>query len=197
MTFDRRQFLAGSGLLAAAGLAVPAWARGQSLSHARNGFGEISGEVINLDIRNHQFTTGARSGHAVAINGSVPGPLIRLREGQDVTLNVTNHLEEDSSIHWHGLLLPFQFDGVPGVSFPGIKPGETFQYRFPIRQTGTYWWHSHSGLQEQAGHYGPIVIEGEHAHHMLDPRYDRDIVVLLSEFTSRHPHEIARMLAVG
>jgi len=190
---SRRKFLAGSGTLAAAGLAVPAWARGQSLSHARNGFGEVSGETINLDIRNHHFTTGARSGHAFAVNGSVPGPLIRLREGQNVQLNVTNHLEQDSSIHWHGLLLPFQFDGVPGVSFPGIAPGETFSYEFPIRQNGTYWWHSHSGLQEQAGHYGPLVIDAAEP----DPRYDRDLVVLLSEFTPRHPHEIARMLAVG
>ena len=190
---SRRKFLAGSGTLAAAGLAVPAWARGQSLSHARNGFGEVSGETINLDIRNHHFTTGARSGHAFAVNGSVPGPLIRLREGQNVQLNVTNHLEQDSSIHWHGLLLPFQFDGVPGVSFPGIAPGETFSYEFPIRQNGTYWWHSHSGLQEQAGHYGPLVIDAAEP----DPRYDRDLVVLLSEFTPRHPHEIARILAVG
>ncbi len=183
--------------MAAAGLAVPAWARGQSLTHAAKGFGELSGDVIDLTIDNHHFSTGGRSGHAIAVNGSVPGPLIRLREGQEVTLNVTNNLSEDSSIHWHGLLLPFQYDGVPGVSFPGIRPGETFTYRFPIRQTGTYWWHSHSGLQEQAGHYGPLVIEGEHAHHMPDPRYDRDYVVLLSEFTPRHPHEIARMLMVG
>ncbi len=144
-------------------------------------------------IADHHFSTGARSGHAIAVNGSVPGPLIRLREGQDVVLNVTNHLAEDSSIHWHGLLLPFQYDGVPGVSFPGIAPGETFQYRFPIRQNGTYWWHSHSGLQEQAGHYGPLVIDAA----TPDPRYDRDLVVLLSEFTPRHPHDIARMLMVG
>ena len=192
-----RRGLLGTGALAAAGLAIPSWARGQSLSHARQGFGELSGDTIDLSIGNHHFSTGGRSGHAVSVNGTVPGPLIRLREGQDVMLNVTNNLDEDSSIHWHGLLLPFQFDGVPGVSFPGIRPGETFTYRFPVRQTGTYWWHSHSGLQEQAGHYGPIVIEGEHAHHMPDNRYDRDYVVLLSEFTPRHPHEIARMLHVG
>merc|ERR1711960_92965 len=144
-----------------------------------NGFGEVSGEDIELAIRNHHFNTGARSGHAVAVNGTVPGPLVRLREGQNVRLHVTNHLEEDSSIHWHGLLVPFQFDGVPGVSFPGIRPGERFNYEFPIRQSGTYWWHSHSGLQEQAGHYGPLVIESADP----DPRYDRDYVVLLSEFT--------------
>ena len=191
-SFSRRGFI-GTGALAAAGLAVPAWAQGQTLNHARNGFGEVAGDVIDLSIGQHHFSTGGRSGHAIAVNGSVPGPLVRLREGQDVVLNVTNNLEEDSSIHWHGLLLPFQFDGVPGVSFPGIRPGETFQYRFPVRQNGTYWWHSHSGLQEQAGHYGPIVIDAAEP----DPRYDCDYVVLLSEFTPRHPHDIARKLMVG
>ncbi|MCD1621691.1 copper resistance system multicopper oxidase [Citromicrobium bathyomarinum] len=180
-------------LAAASALPVPAWARGASLSRAQNGFGELSGEDIDLTIGDHHFMTGGRSGHAVAVNGSVPGPLIRLREGQNVRLHVTNNLAEDSSIHWHGLLVPFQFDGVPGVSFPGIRPGERFTYEFPIRQSGTYWWHSHSGLQEQAGHYGPIVVESADP----DPRYDRDYVVLLSEFTPIHPHEIMRKLKVG
>ncbi|MBX7539963.1 copper resistance system multicopper oxidase [Qipengyuania sphaerica] len=181
------------GLGAATSLPLPAWARGESLSHARQGFGEVSGERIALTVDQHHFGVGGRKGHAVAVNGTVPGPLVRLREGQKVRIDVTNRLAEDTSIHWHGLLLPFQFDGVPGVSFPGIKPGETFTYDFPIRQSGTYWWHSHSGLQEQAGHYGPIVIESAKP----DPRYDRDYVVLLSEFTPRHPHEIARLLKVG
>ncbi|MCB2066075.1 MAG: multicopper oxidase domain-containing protein, partial [Erythrobacter sp.] len=103
MTTSRRQFLARSATLAAAGLAMPAWAQGQSLSHARRGFGEVSGDVIDLTIARHHFGTGGRMGHAVAVNGSVPGPLIRLTEGQQVTLNVTNLLDEDSSIHWHGL----------------------------------------------------------------------------------------------
>jgi CopA family copper-resistance protein len=184
-------------LAAASALPVPAWARGASLSRAQNGFGELSGEDIELTIGDHHFMTGGRSGHAVAVNGSVPGPLIRLREGQNVRLHVTNNLAEDSSIHWHGLLVPFQFDGVPGVSFPGIRPGERFTYEFPIRQSGTYWWHSHSGLQEQAGHYGPLVIESDQSAEGPDPRYDRDYVVLLSEFTPIHPHEIMRKLKVG
>ncbi len=183
----------GSGALAASGLAVPAWAQGHSLAHAKNGFGEVSGESIDLEIADHMFRTGGRTGHATAVNATVPGPLVRLREGQSVKLNVTNRLQEDSSIHWHGLLVPFQFDGVPGVSFPGIAPGETFTYEFPLRQSGTYWWHSHSGLQEQAGHYGPIIVESADP----DPRYDRDYVVLLSEFTPVHPHEIMRKLKVG
>ncbi len=191
---SRRRMITGSAALAAyAGLPMPAWAKGTSLVHAKNGFGEVSGEDIRLAIGDAHFSTGGRSGHAFAVNGTVPGPLLRLREGQDLRIHVTNNLGEDSSIHWHGLLLPFQFDGVPGISFPGIRPGETFTYQFPIRQNGTYWWHSHSGLQEQAGHYGPIVIESAEP----DPRYDRDYVVLLSEFTPIHPHEIMRKLKVG
>jgi len=193
-TLSRRHLIKSTAALAAASaLPMPAWAKGQSLSHARKGFGEVSGEDIELAIGNHHFATGNRSGHAVAVNGTIPGPLVRLREGQQARLHVTNTLAEDSSIHWHGLLVPFQFDGVPGVSFPGIRPGERFTYDFPIRQSGTYWWHSHSGLQEQAGHYGPIIVESAEP----DPRYDRDYVVLLSEFTPLHPHDIMRKLKVG
>ncbi|QZD92986.1 copper resistance system multicopper oxidase [Qipengyuania xiapuensis] len=194
MSIDRRKFITSTAALGAAmSLPLPAWARGESLTHAKQGFGEVSGKKIALSVGDHHFGVGGRKGHAIAVNGSVPGPLLRLKEGQKVRIDVTNNLDEDTSIHWHGLLLPFQFDGVPGVSFPGIKPGETFTYEFPIRQNGTYWWHSHSGLQEQAGHYGPIIIESAEP----DPRYDRDYVVLLSEFTPRHPHEIARLLKVG
>ena len=193
-TLSRRHLIKSTAALAAASaLPMPAWAKGQSLSHAKKGFGEIYGEDIELAIGNHHFATGNRSGHAVAVNGTIPGPLVRLREGQRARLHVTNTLAEDSSIHWHGLLVPFQFDGVPGVSFPGIRPGERFTYDFPIRQSGTYWWHSHSGLQEQAGHYGPIIVESADP----DPRYDRDYVVLLSEFTPLHPHDIMRKLKVG
>ena len=193
-TLSRRHLIKSTAALAAASaLPMPAWAKGQSLSHARKGFGEVSGEDIELAIGNHHFAIGNRSGHAVAVNGTIPGPLVRLREGQQARLHVTNTLAEESSVHWHGLLVPFQFDGVPGVSFPGIRPGERFTYDFPIRQSGTYWWHSHSGLQEQAGHYGPIIVESADP----DPRYDRDYVVLLSEFTPLHPHDIMRKLKVG
>src|SRR3546814_15249291 len=115
--------------------------------------------------------------------------MLRLREGRTVRLHVTNALEEDTSVHWHGLLVPFQFDGVPGVSFPGIRPGETFTYEIPVRQAGTYWWHSHSGLQEQIGHYGPLIIDPAEPE---DRGYDRAYVLLLSEFTPLHPHEIGR-----
>lgn len=171
---------------------MPSWAQG--MGAARKGWDELSGEDIHLSIGESHFATGNRAGHAITVNGSVPGPLIRLREGQNVRLHVTNNLAEDSSIHWHGLLVPFQFDGVPGVSFPGIRSGETFTYEFPIRQAGTYWWHSHSGLQEQAGHYGPIVIDPLHNH---GADFDREYVLLLSEFTPMHGHEIMRKLKLG
>ena len=156
VAINRRRFLtasAGAAGLLSLGHAVPAWARGGDLHGGaiRPGFDEVSGRDIALTIGEGPRTVQGRRGHAIAVNGSVPGPLVRLREGQPVRLTVTNTLDEDSSIHWHGLLLPFQFDGVPGVSFPGIRPGETFVYDIPaLRQSGTYWWHSHSGLQEQA-----------------------------------------------
>ena len=135
---------------------------------------------IDLGITRQSLDIGGRPGNAVTINGSIPGPLVRLREGQDAVLRVTNHLDVDTSIHWHGLLVPHQMDGVPGVSFAGIKPGETFRYAFPVKQSGTYWYHSHSGLQEQQGHYGPLIIDP------LEPepfRYDREYVVMLSDWT--------------
>src|SRR3546814_6397836 len=103
------------------------------------------------------------------------------------TLFRSNDLDEDSSIHWHGLLVPAQFDGVPGISFPGIRPRSTFVYEFPIIQAGTYWYHNHSGLQEQMGHYGPIVIDPEGE----DPvRYHREHVIVLSDYSTMHPHAI-------
>ena len=161
----------------------------------RQGFDEVSGRVIDLAVEQGAIEVAGRSGHAFAVNGSVPGPLVRLKEGEAVALRVANHLAQDTSIHWHGLLLPFQFDGVPGVSFPGIKPGETFVYELPaLRQSGTYWWHSHSDLQEQAGHYGPIIIDPAGP----DPvQADRDYVLLLSEFSPLHPHTIMAKLKKG
>ena len=200
VAINRRKFLtasAGAASLLALGQTAPAWARGADLHGGaiRPGFDEVSGREIALTIGEGARVVQGRRGHGVAVNGSVPGPLVRLREGQPVRIAVTNTLEEDSSIHWHGLLLPFQYDGVPGVSFPGIKPGETFVYDIPaLRQSGTYWWHSHSGLQEQAGHYGPIVVEPAGA----DPvQADRDYVLLLSEFTPLHPHAIMDKLKKG
>ena len=187
---DRRTLLRGAALgglvLGVPGL-YPAWAQSGTHGLAAKGGATLSGEEIALSIANSGFNIGDRTGHAVTINGSLPAPLIRLREGQSVRIAVTNRLDEDTSIHWHGLILPFQMDGVPGISFPGIRPGETFVYEFAIRQSGTYWYHSHSGLQEQQGHYGPIVIDPAGA----DPvAYDREHVIVLSDWSFLHPHQI-------
>jgi CopA family copper-resistance protein len=190
---DRRRFIASAGAVAgsaaAAGL-FPAWARSGTAGIAAGG--ELSGEHIALTIGESHFSTSGRSGHAITVNGTLPAPLIRLREGQNVRLAVTNRLAEQSSIHWHGLILPFQMDGVPGVSFPGIDPGETFTYEFPVVQSGTYWYHSHSGMQEAMGHYGPIVIDP--AGGARD--YDREHVLVLSDWSPMHPHEQLRRLKI-
>ena len=200
--FSRRSLLAGIGAGASV-LAVPAWAQGHSLhggGHSRGGpripagFDEVRGPVIDLSIGSGHRIVQGRRGPGIAVNGSVPGPLIRLTEGQNVRLNVTNTLSVDSSVHWHGLLLPFQYDGTPGISFPGIKPGETFVYEFPIRQSGTYWYHSHSGLQEQSGHYGPMIIEPAGGEPIA---VDRDYILLLSDFTTLDPHFIMKRLRTG
>jgi CopA family copper-resistance protein len=124
---------------------------------------------------------------ATTVNGSVPGPTLRWKEGTTVTLRVTNRLRAPTSIHWHGILLPFQMDGVPGLAFDGIAPGETFVYRFEVRQSGTYWYHSHSGFQEQTGLFGPLVIEPAGPE-----RYptDRDYVVMLNDWTDEDPERI-------
>ena len=190
---DRRTLLrgaaAGGGLLGLQGL-LPAWAQTGSAG-LRADLPTLTGPNIDLTVGHTPFTVGGRTGHAVTINGVLPAPLLRLREGQNVRLAVTNTLDEDTSIHWHGLLVPFQMDGVPGISFPGIKPKSTFVYEFPIVQAGTYWYHSHSGLQEQLGHYGPIVIDPEGE----DPiQSDREHVIVLSDHSQMHPHAIFRKL---
>lgn len=187
--FDRRQLLRGATLLGGGfGLQalLPGWAQSATPGLAST-LPTLSGPNIELSISHAHLSVDGREGHAVTINGTVPGPLLRLRQGQTVRLSVRNDLEEDTSIHWHGVLVPFQMDGVPGVTFPGIKPGQTFVYEFPIIQSGTYWYHSHSGLQEQEGHYGPIVIDPEG----VDPiAYDREHVVVLSDYSFMHPHKI-------
>ncbi|HJU04805.1 MAG TPA: copper resistance system multicopper oxidase [Nitrospiraceae bacterium] len=147
----------------------------------------LSGDVIDLIISETLFTLDGRTATAMTINGAIPGPLIRLREGQHATLRVTNRLEEITSIHWHGLLVPPDMDGVPGVSFGGIKPGTTFEYRFPVKQSGTYWFHSHSGGQEMRGMYAPMIIDP------IDPepfQYDREYVVMLSDWTFESPERL-------
>ncbi|MEA1085048.1 copper resistance system multicopper oxidase [Sphingomonas sp. CD22] len=192
---DRRQMLRGAAL-AGGGLALsaymPAWAQTNSAGIITP-LPTVTGNDITLRIARQTMMIDGRASKAIGINGTVPAPLIRLREGQTVRLNVINDLDEDSSIHWHGLLVPPQFDGVPGISFPGIKPRSSFLYEFPIRQNGTYWYHSHSGLQEQLGHYGPIVIDPAGA----DPvQSDREHVIVLSDHSQLSPATIFRDMKV-
>ena len=193
LALPRRAFLSATAL-GAAGLGLsnlfPAWAQTGSPGLLST-LPSLTGQDIRLRVAHSPFTVGGRTGHAITLNGVLPAPLIRLKEGQTVRLHVENALEEDTSIHWHGLILPFQMDGVPGVSFPGIKPRSTFTYEFPVKQNGTYWYHSHSGLQEQQGHYGPMVIDPAG----VDPvAYDRDHVIVLSDWSFLHPHQIISKL---
>lgn len=142
---------------------------------------------LTIDAMTVDFTGKRRT--AMAINGSIPGPLLRWREGDTVTLRVRNRLPQDTSIHWHGILLPANMDGVPGFSFAGIAPDGMYEYRFKVIQSGTYWYHSHSGFQEQLGVYGPLIIDPKEP----DPfSYERDYVVFLSDWTDESP---ARVLA--
>ena len=157
--------------------ALPAWAQPLSKGLVRP-LPTVAGNDISLTIGEVSVEVDGEVSRAVGINGTVPGPLIRLREGQRVRLRVQNTLDEDSSIHWHGLLVPFQLDGVPGVSFPGIMPRSTFDYEFELSHAGTYWYHSHSAYQEEDGIYGPIVIDPAEP----DPvAYDREHVLVLSD----------------
>lgn len=142
----------------------------------------------NLTVDRVTIDTGDFTRQGVGYNGASPGPVLRFKEGEDVVINVTNNLSEMTSIHWHGLILPYQQDGVPNISYPGIKPGETFTYRFPIVQSGTYWFHSHSTFQEPDGAYGAIVIEPKGREPF---RYDREYVVQL---TDAHPHSGSRIM---
>ncbi|MDP5278498.1 copper resistance system multicopper oxidase [Sphingomonas sp. DG1-23] len=188
-TTDRRRLLRGAALAGGAAACarwMPGWAQSVSPGLAPT-LPMLSGADITLRVAHQMMQVDGRRSHAIGINGTVPAPLLRLREGQTARLHVVNALDEETSVHWHGLILPFQMDGVPGVSFPGIPARSRFTYEFPIVQSGTYWYHSHSGLQEQMGHYGPIVIDPAGA----DPiGYDREHVVVLSDHSPLHPHAI-------
>ena len=186
----RRSFvkgLAATGLLGGLGMwRAPVWAvtsPGQPNVLSGNEFDLYIGELpVNI-------TGAART--AMAINGSVPGPILRWREGDTVTLRVRNRLKQDTSIHWHGIILPANMDGVPGLSFHGIAPDGMYEYKFKVHQNGTYWYHSHSGLQEQSGVYGALVIDAK------DPEpfvYDRDYVVMLSDWTDEDPARVLSKL---
>jgi len=187
---SRRTFvkgLAAGSLLGGLGLwRTPVWAL-----NAPGQLPELSGSDFELFIGETpvNFTGSPRT--AMTINGSLPGPLLRWREGDTVTLRVRNRLSASTSIHWHGILLPANMDGVPGLSFHGIEPGGVYVYQFKVRQNGTYWYHSHSGLQEQAGVYGPLVIDAK------DPEpfhYDREFVVMLSDWSDEDPASLMKTL---
>lgn len=147
----------------------------------------IQAGTYNLSIGEKTINVTGQNRPALAINNTIPGPVLRFKEGEELIINVKNTLDVDTSIHWHGLILPFQQDGVPGISFDGIKPGTTHTYRFPAQQSGTYWYHSHSGLQEQSGVYGSIVIEPK----KREPfRFDREHVVVLSDWQDTKPEKV-------
>ena len=189
-TMTRRDFLAvtGSALACSMSLIRPAWA---AAGAARAGeFGELDATAaagIDLYLESRELLVGGKPGRAIAINGSIPGPVIRMTEGKEARIRVHNRLCESTSIHWHGILLPFTMDGVPGISFPGIPAGESFTYRYPVRQNGTYWYHSHTGLQEQLGHYGQLILEPAEP----DPvDYDVEHSIILSDWTFEDPHRV-------
>jgi CopA family copper-resistance protein len=147
----------------------------------------LSGTDFDLRIGETPMNITGSPRTALTINGSLPAPTLRWREGDTVTLRVANTLDEDTSIHWHGILLPANMDGVPGLSFDGIHPGEAYVYRFHVRQSGTYWYHSHSAFQEQRGVYGPLIIEPREPEPF---QYDREHVVLLSDWTDENPERV-------
>jgi CopA family copper-resistance protein len=188
---DRRQVLSsallGGGLAASGGL--PAWAR--NATPGVGGMPILSGEDLKLSIERRPWTVDGRAGAAVLINGTMPGPVLRLKEGQKLRIAVENRMDEETSIHWHGVLTPVQMDGVPGVSFPGIPARSTFVYEFPVIQAGTYWYHSHSGFQELEGLFAPIIIDPKGA----DPiAYDREHVIMLSDYSFMPPGRVLQKL---
>lgn len=190
---SRRRFVQGlalGGVVAGTGL----WRAGDAFAAPARAAtaGELRGTDLSLAIGRSTVDFTGRARSAVTVNGSLPAPILRWREGDTVSIRVANTLaDEMTSIHWHGILLPANMDGVPGLSFDGIAPGEAFQYRFQLRQSGTYWYHSHSMFQEQAGLYGALVIDP------LEPqpyRFDREHVILLSDWTDLDPAALYRRM---
>jgi CopA family copper-resistance protein len=187
-SLTRRRFIEGAAALGA--LSFLPWPM-RSVLAASARAPVLSGTEFQLEIGPVPMNVTGRPMTATGINGQIPAPILRWREGDTVTLAVTNRLSEPTSIHWHGVRTPSPMDGVPGLSFRGISPGETFVYRFPVHQSGTYWYHSHSGFQEQTGVYGPIVIvpKGGYAQ-----GFDRDYVVILSDWTDESPETVVSNL---
>lgn len=185
----RRTFLEGlavAGALTGVGTTWP-----MRTASGNTGPAPLRGTEFDLVVGATAANITGRPAVATTVNGAVPGPVLHWREGDTVTLRVRNDLAVDTSIHWHGILLPAEMDGVPGLSFHGIPPGESFTYRFDVRQNGTYWYHAHSGFQEQTGVYGAIVIEPREREPFV---YDREHVVLLSDWSDQDPFDLYRLL---
>jgi len=180
---SRRRFVQGlsGGALVAAATGEMTWASAADRSAT------LFGPDFNLEIGTREVNFTGLPRPATVVNGQLPAPLLRMRQGDSVTLRVTNRLPVTSSIHWHGMIVPADMDGVPGLSFTGIAPGQTYVYRFRVNQCGTYWYHAHSRFQEQTGLYGPIIIERSSGERH---RSDREYIVLLSDWTDSDPEHI-------
>lgn len=193
-TLSRRAVMRGlvaGGVVTAAGTLAPAVSHGMRRLPASVPQETLAGREFDLEIGHARVNMTGADRTAITVNGSLPAPLLRWREGATVTMRVRNTLDETASIHWHGLVLPASMDGVPGLSFDGIPAGGSYTYRFPVRQSGTYWYHSHSGFQEQVGLYGPLLIEPAEP----DPiAWDREHVLLLTDWTDEDPARIYRKL---
>lgn len=191
-TINRRTFV--QGVIATSLIAsVPLNLSANTKISTRKKTDELQGKIFNLSIEKTSVNITGNPSVAKTVNGMLSGPTLRWKEGDTVTLNVTNNLSEDTSIHWHGIILPPAMDGVPGISFDGIKPGETFTYTFPIIQSGTYWYHSHSGFQEQSGVYGAIVIEPKEE----KLTYDKEYVISLSDWSDEKPDDVYRKIKLS
>src|SRR5699024_8405006 len=182
---SRRRFVLGaSAAMALAALPFPKTALAAAISKPLQ---QLSGKVFDLSIDYKEVNYTGKKALATVVNQQLPAPVLGWKEGEAITLRLKNNLNTLSSIHWHGIILPTEMDGVPGLSFDGIKPGETFEYQFTVQQRGTYWYHSHSGFQEQTGVYGPIIIDPAEP----DPvQYDREFVVMLSDWSDTPPEKI-------
>ena len=191
---NRRKFLSGAGIVAGSAMIAPAWAGAEFKSDYNPAAKEtqiLTGNEFDLYVRKMPVVIDGRNTTATLINDSLPAPTLKMKEGETVTIRVHNEMDETTSIHWHGLIVPYEMDGVPGISFDGIPPKSTFTYTFKLQQSGTYWYHSHSGFQEQTGMFGAIVIEpkGRERHPVAE-----DHVVVLSDWTYKNPHTLLKLL---
>ncbi|MFC4348316.1 copper resistance system multicopper oxidase [Kordiimonas lipolytica] len=183
-TLSKRQFVKG---VAATVTAVAATGFFSNVSWAKNSTQELTGKEFHIEITPQPVNFTGKPSIATVANGTLPGPILRVKEGDMVTIHVTNKLSEMTTIHWHGIILDAEMDGVPGISFPGIEPGETFVHKFKVVQNGTYWYHAHT-LHEQTGLYGALIVEpripSENEH------VDRDYPVILSDWTDEEPIDV-------